>query len=779
MPSYPALLDLTKQTLHSLGTAASFVVGRNESADICVLDPSCSRHHFRIVSEAGRYKVQPLNALNPTYVNGQPIIGAEALEHGALLQAGQTRFQFLLRAADADAGRVVSVKQVSAPVSRPSPAEDAGTTVFPITGAMTIGREQSRVQIYLPHPQVSRCHARIGLEGATATLTDLASANGTFVNGQQLRGATILQPGDQIDIGPYALQFTGRELVSRPRSDNIELIARGVQRTVKNRDDGRPLRILDDITLVIKPREFVCLLGPSGSGKSTLLSALSGRTTPDAGTVEVNGADLHANFEALKQDIAVVPQKDVLHEALPVGKALWYTAKLRLPPDTAAAEIETSLSEMLETVGLAARRGTCIRHLSGGQVKRASLANEILCKPSLLFLDEVTSGLDEQTDREVMNLFRSLADAGKTVVCVTHSLANVERTCHLVVVLTAGGMLAFFGKPAEALSYFGIERLGDVYDRLARQPAEHWQQAFAKSPYWQRYIGSRLPPPSAPRVLAAQRSSRSQGATLGAGLRQALLLTTRYAAIWRGDALALAAMAGQALAVGLLLGLLFGNLQAMAQDAPADRFEHARRSVNLMFLLGVSAFWFGCNNAAKEIVKERTIYTRERDFNLNVGSYYASKLLLLSFFSILQTVLLFAVVRAWCHPPGGAGSILTVLLALTFTGATLGLAISALAPTEEMAITLIPMAIIPQIILSGVVCPLEGVSRTLARLAISTYWGRRGLDGALPDSVAEAAPGLEAASLGLAVLVLMVHAAVCIGVALAALYVQSRRARGR
>ena len=252
--------------------------------------------------------------------------------------------------------------------------------------------------------------------------------------------------------------------------------------------------MLDDVTLVIRPREFVCLLGPSGSGKSTLLSALSGRAAADEGAVLLNGKDLYANFEALKQDIAVVPQKDVLHDSLAVGQALWYTAKLRLPPDTSAAEIEASLGEMLETVGLTARRGTVIRHLSGGQVKRASLANEILCKPSLLFLDEVTAGLDEQTDREVMNLFRSLADAGKTVVCITHSLANVERTCHLVVILTPGGKLAFVGKPAEALEYFGIDRLGDVYDRLAEQPAEHWQQTFHKSPLWQRYVADRLPP---------------------------------------------------------------------------------------------------------------------------------------------------------------------------------------------------------------------------------------------------------------------------------------------
>ena len=109
------------------------------------------------------------------------------------------------------------------------------------------------------------------------------------------------------------------------------------------------------------------------------------------------------------------------------------------------------------------------------------MANEILCKPSLLFLDEVTSGLDEQTDREMMNLFRSLADAGKTVVCITHSLANVERTCHLVVILGNGGKLVFVGKPAEALQYFGIDRLGDaMFPYFFDIPAERdaaWRKA--------------------------------------------------------------------------------------------------------------------------------------------------------------------------------------------------------------------------------------------------------------------------------------------------------------
>jgi ABC-type multidrug transport system ATPase subunit/pSer/pThr/pTyr-binding forkhead associated (FHA) protein len=784
MPNLPALLDLTTQKLYPLGNSESFIVGRNETANVCVLDQTCSRQHFRIIQRDGAYYVQALNALNPTYHNGRPIINQERIEHGAVLQAGQTRFQFLLQpGGNSSAHQAVAVavplQQLATLMAGVLPAHvlRLPSQVFPLSGEMIIGREQQRVDIHLPHPQVSRWHASIALQGTTVTLTDLNSANGTFVNGRRIKAPLILQPGDQLDIGPYALQFTGTVLVPQPRMDNVELVARGIKRTVKNRDTGQPLALLDDINLVIRPREFVCLLGPSGSGKSTLLSALSGRIPADAGVVLLNGKNLYANFEALKQDIAVVPQKDVLHESLAVGQALWYTAKLRMPPDTSPVEIESVLEEMLRTVGLSARRATCIRHLSGGQVKRASLANEILCKPSLLFLDEVTSGLDEQTDREVMKLFRSLADSGKTVVCVTHSLANVERTCHLVVILTAGGKLAFVGTPSAALTYFSIDRLGDVYDRLAEQPPEYWQQMFLKSPLWQTYVGTRLPADSTTIQPMEFRPPARVGKWLGSFVRQTILLTSRYAAIWRGDSLALLAMFLQALVVAFLIGLLFGNLEKLKTEQVP--IEHAERSVKLMFLLAISSFWFGCNNAAKEIVKERTIFTRERDFNLLVGSYYVSKLLLLTVFSWLQTILLYVIVSIWCTPPGSFLTELIVLLAVALAGVTLGLAISALAATEEMAITLIPLAVIPQIILSGTIAPLAGFSKILAHLGISTYWGKRGLDACLPEHVAQAVPpaGLEQQSTAVAVLVLLLHTSIGIVVALLTLHWQNRRRR--
>ena len=177
-------------------------------------------------------------------------------------------------------------------------------------------------------------------------------------------------------------------------------------------------------------------------------------------------------------------------------------------------------------------------------MKRARLANELVSRPSLLFLDEVTSGLDEQSDREVMELFREVADGGKTVVCITHSLANVEATCHLVVILTEGGRLAFVGTPTEAKDYFSISRLGDVYRKMAEQTPETWHERFRSSPYFRRYVVERLPadtPYERPLLTSVRPVPRG-----ASGLRQAEILTRRYLTIWRGDRLALLAMVAHA-----------------------------------------------------------------------------------------------------------------------------------------------------------------------------------------------------------------------------------------
>jgi ABC-type multidrug transport system ATPase subunit len=709
-------------------------LGRDASGELAVdgaAYPKVSGLHARIEAAGLGFLLVHESHSNKTLLNGKPVDTSSAVGVGDRVQLGYTgpSFEILeLEAAHSPQDFGASVQADGAQLALPRGS--AQVDRFEVGTGGVIGRDAASAQFVLDHPHVSRLHASLAVDGARVVLADLGSANGTYVNGRRIRTPVTLNLKDRVEIGPYALRFDGTALVGSSRSNNVELAAQWLRRVVTDRTTGGPLNLLEDVNLVVRSREFVCILGPSGSGKSTLLAILSGRNQPNGGEVALNGEDLYANFEALKEDIAVVPQRDVLYEPLRLADALRYTAELRLPSDTSRDEIAASVTEILDTVGLTRRRGTLIRDLSGGQIKRASLANELIARPSLLFLDEVTSGLDEQTDREVMRLFRQVAEAGKTVVCITHNLASVEVTCHLVAVLTEGGRLAFYGTPEEAKRYFGnIPRLGDIYDRLAEKTPEEWHWQFRRSLEYRRYVVERLPKD---RERDEDKDDSSTGREEGPrrkGLRVAIrqmgVLTRRYVAIWRGDTPALLALVGQGLLVAILLGIVFGNLD----DAGPLRTR------NLLLLLAVSCYWFGCNTAAKELVKERAIYGRERDFNLRVGPYLGSKLIVLALIATVQATVLFAIVRAWCRPPGPIVPQWFALATLAVAGVSAGLVVSALARTEETATALVPMVVIPQIILSGVIADLgDGLARWLANGLVAVRWGQEALDRLSPSS---------------------------------------------
>jgi ABC transport system ATP-binding/permease protein len=746
--SYPQLYEKNASEFHPLDFPGEFIVGRSQNASLPIFDIECSRRQFKILFIDGNYQVEAISVNSPTYCNGRQVESTTRLSHGSTIKAGSSFFVFL----EHEDKKCTSDKSIEFIEQQPTSLgipEDAATydrtmmfvpgnsdseveleSTIPIKSDMLLGREKARVSICLKHPQVSRIHAQITKRSNSFFVSDLNSANGTFVNGKRINGPRELKIGDHIDIGPYALAFDGTCLTARSRVNNVELKCRNLSRIVKDRETGDAITILDDVSVVIQPREFVCLLGPSGSGKSTLLSALSARVPADHGRVSVNNEDLYTNFDALKRDIAVVPQKDVLHELLDVETALQFTAKLRLPPDTSADEISDTVSDMLKDMSLSNRGSTQICNLSGGQLKRASLANEILSKPSLLFLDEVTSGLDEQTDAEMMRLFREIADGGKTVVCVTHSLAHVEEFCHKVVILTEGGKLAFVGTPAEALHYFSVDRLGEIYKRLDQKSPEEWKATFLEDDAYKRDISQFLHAESELQTTTLTPNQITFPERFDLFARQTKLLTNRYFKIQWADKQSSLMMLGQCILVGFFLILLFGNIS----DEPLA--EKTAKSGQIMFLIATSVFWFGCNNAAKEIVKERTIYSRERDVNLLVVSYVTSKCLLLGAASVIQATLLYLLVTFGTAVDTSIGQYI-LLLTLAFAGVNAGLLISSVSPTTDLAVTTVPLILIPQIVFAGAITAVEGLAKLVAVVFVINYWAYGGLATTLPSQLAD------------------------------------------
>ncbi len=554
---------------------------------------------------------------------------------------------------------------------------------------LRIGRAPEN-EIVLDAPGVSRFHASLTYQdGSQPILTDLGSTNGTFINGDFLTAPRVVAPGDLVFIGGFLLRVNGRQIKRHDLSAS-RITAYQIAKDVPGR------RLLHDISLAIFPREFVGLMGPSGSGKSTLMDTLNGLRPATSGAVYIDDLDLYRNFDALRRSIGYVPQRDILHDVLSVERTLWYAAKLRLPEATPSAEVIRVVNEVIDTVGLREERNNPFRLLSGGQQKRLSLGLELITKPSFLYLDEPTSPLDPETTENMMMLFRQLADQGRIVVMVTHKFEKFEEMHH-VAILTRGGHLAFFGPPREALQYFGCREPGDIYRNIGARDPEECSNAFQSSPYYQRYVSGRIAEtqellhPSGSVGIGATEGAQSPGR--GFGLSQWLTLTQRYLEIKLNDKRNTALLLLQSPIVAIILAIITGN---SVNDAKT------------LFIAAIIAIWFGANNAVREIVAEVPIYIRERLVNLKIPSYVFSKFAILSGIGLIQCILFIGILVGFGRLNAGDFFWLTLILYLTsLGGVAMGLFFSALVNSTEKAMSILPLLLIPQLLLSGFLKPLD------------------------------------------------------------------------
>jgi len=210
---------------------------------------------------------------------------------------------------------------------------------------------------------------------------------------------------------------------------------------------------------------------------------------------------------------------------------------------------------------------------------------------------------------------------------------------------------------------------------------------------------------------------------------------------WRS----LAVIGGQCLLVALMIVALFGNVSNRPASSPsigsavtgsavtAHSFlaqwgtTEGPSTAKILFLMVVSSFWFGCNNTARDLVAEKPIYTRERDVNLYIAPYVLAKLAFWATLGIVQVLVMYAIVRRGCQIEGPSGAYLAFLTMSVVTGTAIGLCISTVARTQDMAISLVPVVVIPQIILAGCIAPVEGWTRLLSRLSVHCYWSYNGV----------------------------------------------------
>ncbi|HSI86629.1 MAG: ATP-binding cassette domain-containing protein [Candidatus Methylacidiphilales bacterium] len=579
----------------------------------------------------------------------------------------------------------------------------------------------------------------------------------------QREAGTLLNLGDRIALSrdiTYIYQGKELELQSDVVDQSIPaVLAEKISRTTPP--------VFREATLRAGQGEFIGVLGLSGMGKSTLLKLLCGQWQTETGRVLINGKDV---ADIAPGTLGYVPQEDLLHHELTVRQALIYSAQLRRSRPDRREALLALVDNTIERVGLQEQANNRVGTLSGGQRKRASIALQLIDQPKILLLDEPSSGLDPSREAELMMLLARLTAGGCTIICTTHVLYNVHLFSQLWFVHKApnekGGGILFAGTPSESRRRFGVDRVDQIYSLLLhnqvppppaaaqRMPpvlaatrqtpaprAKSWIDQFEDMPDAQAPAGHGFPPPPPPPpppVAPAASAPVSRPRPVSA-IRNFFTLLARLNKLLWAHPTTLLVLIGQALVIGFMIGVMTPN------------------PVLASFLAVISAMWFGCSNAAQEIVKEVDIFRREAIAGLGCGTYLASKTFFWSIITSMQSLLLAAVVLttiACVHPkskdetfpnqkhfpvfmmlagdvvkkepdqgPPGAAELadmaavryaaaeqvaiqFAVLVAISVSSVTIGLAVSALSSTATQAQFMIPIILIPQLLGGGVVVGL-------------------------------------------------------------------------
>jgi ABC-type multidrug transport system ATPase subunit/ABC-type multidrug transport system permease subunit len=710
------------------GAPRVITIGRIPGNDIVLDYPMISSRHARITISNGQAVIEDLGSTNGTAI-GRP---ENRIQRSVLNEHDVVYFgSFRIPAARLLGGHLQL-------------GEMASTVAFEGT-TMVFGRDPSADRV-LDYPMVSWRHMQLRRVGGDMLVEDLGSTNGTYVNGVRIAGPVRVRPGDVVGLGSYTFTIApDGGLEERDLRGNLTIEVYGLSVDVPGK------KLLGNISLVIYPSEFVGLMGPSGAGKTTLMMAMNGYVPPTAGHVLLNGMDLYANYGQFCGHLGYVPQNDIMHGDLTVRQALYYTARLRLPSDYSSRDINQRVDLVLGQLGLDAVQDVLIgspekKGISGGQRKRVNLAMELLTDPSVLFLDEPTSGLSSEDTLMVMRLLRELADSGKTILLTIHqpSLEAYRLMDHVTIVSkdkgsAEPGCLAYFG-PAypDSVKFFnpsGIEGLKPGHDPspdevlrgLAKGRSADWGRAYQASEYRRKYIDERM----GRRSLQMQHAVSPKIPRRG-GIRQWWTLVRRALAIKMRDRWNTAILLVQAPIIAALIVFVFGD-KVSSPAVTGDSFEKwttfASSTATTLFLMAISAIWFGCSNSAREIVGEWAIYHRERMVNLKIPSYVISKFTVLGTLCSVQCGILLGIVYSGCELRGDPVIMFLLLYLASLVGLGLGLTVSSLAKTSEVAIALLPLILIPMVIAGGSMRPVHNLSVPMQIFAgtMASRWAFEGL----------------------------------------------------
>lgn len=528
------------------------------------------------------------------------------------------------------------------------------------------------------------------------------------------------------------------------------------------RKDGEEVPLVDRASILVPKGHIMAIVGPSGCGKTTLLKTIAGLNPESGGALFWDGRDLSKEGDLSPLEIGYVPQFSIAYDPLTVDESVEAAARLRVRSGS-TAELDARIDRVLDETGLSPISDRQVKVLSGGQKRRLGLAMELVSDPKLLLCDEVTSGLDPRSEREIVRLLHDLSRKdGRIVLSVTHSLAHLELYDSILVLHE--GRVAFHGPPDQLTHYFSVTDTEEIYPRLASQPSEQWHVSWQKHrESYQKMMeknrallisGGDLHVPSD--ELESNESTTSAAPRLPGFFSQfATLLSRRWRIFFRDRGqvfLQLAIILIFPILVTVFSEKASGNIRRFSDTHQSDLYAEKMEEANVRAdqakvgsaISGIIMFQvvllslMGSNNSAREIAGERPIYEKEKFGGLRPSAYLASKIAFLACLVIGQSLWMAFFVNLFGPFRGNfmqhAGFLLLINAAMT----SICLAISSLMRTAEQASLLSIYLVGFQLPLSGAVLALPEKVEVFTRPFISAYWAWSGSVEALQSQVHDA-----------------------------------------
>jgi ABC-type multidrug transport system ATPase subunit len=486
---------------------------------------------------------------------------------------------------------------------------------------------------------------------------------------------------------------------------------------------------LQNINIAENGGKLIGLMGASGSGKSTLLNVLNGSERPSSGSVTINGIDIYEHPEKVRGVIGYIPQDDLLMEDLTVYQNLFFSAQLCYG-HYSEEKLNILVEKVLRSLGLAEIKDLKVgsvmeKVISGGQRKRLNIGLELLREPTILFVDEPTSGLSSRDSENIMDLLKELTLRGKMIYVVIHQpSSDIFKMFDTLIILDVGGFQIYYGNPVEAVNYFqeiisaanktpgscpecgnvNPEQIFNIIEtRVVNEYGQFTHTRKVSPGQWYQYFKKHRSIPKATDTDSLLSTTQK----IPNRLKQLIIFAKRdvFSKLSNKQYMVINLLLSPVLS--LFISYFVKYYKVIGEEQPEYSFFNNANIPVYFFMSVVVALFIGLIVSAEEIFRDRKILKRERYLQLSRGSYLLSKMAVLFFISGIQTVCFILVGNFILDLPASEFRYWVILFTTSCFANMLGLNISSAFDSAVTIYILIPILVIPQLLLSGVVITFD------------------------------------------------------------------------